>query len=91
MVAETKASSNFMLDAAILQLASEAVLYEVCKCGSLRVWRRLDASMKWESLRVHKQIGISNMAAACASNNVGICIFLSAVTPQDVVKHQQTI
>ena len=74
----------------ILRLASETLLYEVCKCGSLRVWRRLDASMKWESLRVHKQIGISNMAAACASNNVCIFSFLSAATPQDVVKHKQT-
>ena len=51
MVAETKASSNFMLDAAIVELASEAVLYEVCKCGSLRGWNRIDASMKGTSLK----------------------------------------
>ena len=78
-------------DVRILSLASETLSYEVCKCVSLRVWRRLDASMKWESLKVHKQIGISNMAAGCESNNVCVFRSLSAATPQDVVKQKQTI
>ena len=82
MVSEIKASSNFMLDAAIVELASEAVLYEVCKCGSLRGWNRIDASMNCKCLKVHAQIGVFNMAAACAANDVCILGFMSAATPQ---------
>ena len=37
-------------DVRILRVVSETLLYEVWKGNSLRVRRRLEASMKWKSL-----------------------------------------
>ena len=44
-----------------------------------------------ESVCVHRQTGISNIAPACETKKVRILSFLSAATLQNVVKRKQTI
>ena len=49
----------------ILRVVSETLVYEVCKGESLRMRRRLEASMKWKSLRVYKYLYIRHGCGLC--------------------------